>query len=124
MLKLAQLIDPRIDLGHLLVQQGVHCPAAPGWCVPRPDQDADLLQAHVKAAAKADEAQLLHMPRRIEAVVAIRALWQRQQVLAFVIADGFDLHPGGSCQLANLHGFIPLGWQVGRTSLPGATLGP
>jgi hypothetical protein len=104
-LKLAQLSDTSIDLGHLLVQQCIDRLTASECCLSRSQQNADLPPAHIKTSAEANEAQLLNMSRRIDAVVAIGALRHRQQLFSFIITDRFNLDASGSCKLTDLHQF-------------------
>lgn len=85
---------------NVIVQQRIDLPAAFGGSVLVVQQDADLIQRHVQAAAMTDESQAVGVRVVIDAIVAFRARWRWKQVFPLVVADGFDLRSGGSRQLS------------------------
>ena len=92
------------DFNHMAdvgVQQGVDVGAVAARRILKSQQCADLVQAHVQAAAVAHKLQPLGVGVRIMAVVGIGAGSCGQQALALVVADGFHRGGGGLGQIAD-----------------------
>lgn len=66
-------------------------------------QAGDIGQRNVQGAAMADEAQSLEMSLCVAAIAVVRTRRRRKQADPLVVADGFDVHPGGLRQFAYFH---------------------
>lgn len=87
----------------VLVDQRIHAFALILRAVAQGEQAADFFEGHVEGAAVADEGQALGVGLSVDAVVAVAAGRFRQQVFAFVVADGFHGAIGLFRQFSDLH---------------------
>ena len=102
--QLAQFADAAGDVADVLVEQFIYAPAVFRRRILEAQQQANLVERHVQAAAVADEAQPVRMRGPIDAVVAVGARGFGQQALALVIADGLHLGAGMVGEFSDFHG--------------------
>lgn len=101
--KLSQYADTTSDMPNVLVKQVIDCTAVLGWSVLEFQQYPNLVERHVQATAIADEQQPFRVRVAVDAIVAFGACSFRQQALALVVADGFDMSAGIAGNLADFH---------------------
>jgi len=80
-------------------------PHSPPRGVLKAQQRANLVQAHVQRTAMSDEGQAPEMFPIVKPIVAGRPRRARKETELLVVANGFHLCVGCTCEVADAHGF-------------------